>query len=572
MKEEEEEGKSASSPAALQEASGLINTLISSSYAARSFVGKWQSIRDKLGKLSSGLTSGNAGSKDNAELDVLLRALTVTVNLAQSLADQCGNGTYIGGKLRLRSDLDMIMSKLDLHIKQLDDVYASGILTHARAIILSRPLPGAAREDMRLYVKDLFSRLRVGGPELRSQTLAALSDILLEDEKYVRIVVTEIEDGISLLIGFLESGEVATQEEASEAISVISGFESYRGVLAMGGVIRPLIRVLETGSELGKERAGRALKRMTDNSDNSWSVSAQGGVNSLLKICNSCDCSNELIGLAFGVLRNISSVKEIRRFMVDEGAIAVFAKLIKSKDELIQVQAIEFLATLASEDESIKQRSNREMVIDSLLLVLDPTSIYSTKTREVALRAIDGSCFSSTYSVNSLMASGYADKLLFHLRNGENSIQESVLKAVSRLCVASEAARRVMGDLGFMPELVRLLEMKSVEVREMAAEILCSLISIQKNRRKFVQEDHNVNKLMQLLNPEEEKPVATKKLLLSALLALTDSNSGRRKIAASGYVKNVEKLAQNDSIEAKKIVKKLSTNRFRSILTGIWSS
>lgn len=579
MKEEEEEeegepqSQSPSPRASLQQSSALINSVISSSYAVRSFFSKWQAIRDKLEKLSCGLSSGDGSPKGvTEEFDVLVRGLTDTVKRTQLLADQCVSESYTGGKLRLRSDLDMVISELDLHIRKLDEIYATGMLMHSRAIILSRPGPGATREDMRLYVKDVFSRLRIGGPELRARALAALCEVLSEDDKYVKIAATEIDDGISYLVSLLEFGDTGTQEEASEAVSVIAGCESCRGDLVMAGVMGPLIRVLETGSELGKERAGRALKRITENSDNSWSISAQGGVSTLLKICSSGNCSSQLIGLACGVLRNISGVDEIKRFMVDEGAVSVFAKLVKSKEEAIQVQAIEFLAAFASEDEVIKQRLIRERFIESLVHVLEPNSAYSSKAREVALRAIESCCFSSTSSVNVLMGSGYVDSLLFFLRNGEISVQESALKAASRLCGVSEEARRTMGDLGFMPELMKLLETRSPEVREMAAETLCSLISIQRNRRKFIQEDYNVNRILQLLNPEEEKPVAIKKLLLSALLAITDSNSGRRKIVASGYVKNVEKLAENDVVEAKKIVKKLSANRFRSILSGIWSS
>ncbi|XP_020256434.1 vacuolar protein 8 isoform X3 [Asparagus officinalis] len=567
MKEEEEEGDSS-----LQQASALIDALISSSYSVPSFAGKWQSIREKLGKLNSGLSPVDTSSKGIPELDILLQSLIATVNQTQLLSDDCSNESYRGGKLRLRSDLDMIIAKLNLHIKHLDEIYASGILTRSRAIILSKPGAAATREDMRLYAKDLFSRLRIGGLELRVRALAELNDILSVDEKYVKIVATEVDDGISILITLLELVDLGIQEEALEAVLMIAGFESYRGNLAICGIIGPLVRLLESGSELGKLRAGKILQRMTHNSDNSWSVSGQGGVNTLLKICSSVNSSKELVVLACGILRNISVVVEIKRFMVDEGAISVFANLVSSKEEAIQIQAIEFLAYLAYEDEAIKQKLIRERVIESLVHVLDPNSSYSSKTREVVLRAIESCCFSSTNVVNILMSSGYVNKLLFFLRNGEISIQESALKATSKLSGVSEEARRVMGDLGFMPELVKLLDTKSFEVREMAAESLCNLISIQKNRKKFVQEDHNVSKILQLLNPEEEKPVATKKLLLSALLALTESNSCRRKIVASGYIKNVEKLAENDVFEAKKIMKKLSTNRFRSILNGIWST
>ncbi|KAJ6832567.1 vacuolar protein 8 isoform X1 [Iris pallida] len=382
-------------------------------------------------------------------------------------------------------------------------------------------------------------------------------------------------DGVGLLVSLLESGDLDTQEATSEAVATITGFECYRGVLAPAGAVGPLIRVLETGSEVAKGSAGRALRRMTANSDNSWSVSAQGGVTSLLKLCDDEDggaSCKELIASVLAVLKDISRVGEIKRFMVEQGAIAVLAKLLRSKEEANQIQAMDFLAALAFEDESIKQRVVGEGAVETLVGILQPDSRGSSKAKEVALRAIETFCFTSASSVSILIGSGFLDRLLFLLRYGEVSVRESAVRSASRLCLVSKEARKAMGDLGFMPELVSLLEARCFEARETAAEALCSIASVRRNRRRFVQEEHNLNRILRLLDPEEEKPVAAKKLLLSALLALTDSNSARRRMVASEYRKNLEKLADDDFGDAKKIIKRLSSNRLKDILYGIWSS
>jgi len=128
-----------------------------------------------------------------------------------------------------------------------------------------------------------------------------------------------------------------------------------------------------------------------------------------------------------------------------------------------------------------------------------------------------------------------------------------------------------MGDAGFMSELVKFLDAKSFEVREMAAVALSSLVSVPKNRKRFVQDDRNVGFLLQLLDQEEANS-GSKTLLISILLSLTSCNSGRKKIASSGYLKNIEKLAEAEVSDAKRLVRKLSTNRFRSILNVIWHS
>ncbi|XP_052478799.1 uncharacterized protein LOC128034101 [Gossypium raimondii] len=57
----------------------------------------------------------------------------------------------------------------------------------------------------------------------------------------------------------------------------------------------------------------------------------------------------------------------------------------------------------------------------------------------------------------------FIDRLLFYLRNGEVLVQESTLKVTSRLCYASEEAKKVIGDASFIPELVKLLDEKLYE-------------------------------------------------------------------------------------------------------------
>ncbi|XP_029116715.1 uncharacterized protein [Elaeis guineensis] len=563
MKEREED-------ISLCQAPELLDSLIFSSYSIQFFPKKWQLIRDKLEQLHSGLTAVADGDdfNTNSELNKLLQAVASTANEARVLAHRCSDESYNGGKLLLRSDLAVVTAKLELHIKQLTEIYSSGILRHSQAIILSKPSAGSSHEDMRFYVKDLFSRLKIGDLEMRTRALAALNEILLEDEKYVRIIVVDMDDGVSVLVRLLEV-DMGITEEALLAVSVIAGFDAYRGALVTADVVVPLIQILETGSELGKERAAQALKKLTENSDNAWSVAAQGGVTTLLKICDNVNSSAELIQSACGILKSLSSVDEIKRFMLEEGAVSIFMKLSGSKEEVFQIQAIEFLTAITCEDDPIKEKVVRAGVVESLTKILDPNSHYSSKARDVALRAIDALCFSSPTSINLFMASGFLRRVLFFLRNGEISIQESALKVASRLCGLSQEAKKAMGDVGFIPELVKLLDARSFEVRELAAEAICGMVSTQRNRRRFIQEDQNVNRILQLLNLEEK--TVTKKFLLPALMSLVESNSGRKKIMASKYVKHLEKLAETDVTDAKKIVKKLSANRFRSLLTGIWS-
>ncbi|XP_020577415.1 uncharacterized protein LOC110022681 [Phalaenopsis equestris] len=561
---------------AIQQASTLISSSLSSSSTIQSFPVKWQSIRIMLEHLHSCLTSvsNNADSARNSSFIELVQVISVTAKDTESLALRCSDESYNGGKLLMKSDLDVIATKIQLHVKHIDEIFPSGVPLNAKAIILSKPGAGATREIMEFSVKDIFSRLKIGDKEIRAGALSALNEVLKEDGKYARIVAAEMANRASTLVNLLKLRDLTIQEEILEAVVVVSSVDSNRTMLVMAGVVPPLIPVLRCGSELGKERAAQVLKQMTENCNNAWLLSSNGGVTELLKICNEETSSCKLISLACGVLRNISCVVEIKMFMVEEGAISVFLKLLKSKEELLQTLAMEFLYKLSldSEDEIIIHGEvvrQKEEVVESLLTVLNPNSIYSSKVREISLRAIEGFCLSSTNAVNYLLDSGFLDQVLFHLKHGEILDQESALKTVSVFCRVSEEAKNTMGEMGFMTELVRMIENRSSEVSETAAETLCSLVLVQKNRKRFIQAEQNVDTVLQLLNPEEEKSVL-RGLLLTALISLTDCNSGRRRVASSAYVRNLEKLAEINMTDAKKILKRITGNRFRSILNGIW--
>lgn len=568
---EEKYPQDQNSPSSVRQAIEVISSLISLSHSIRVFTVKWQLIRNKLEELNSGLIAvENCDSSESSSLSSLVQAILFTVNECNDLARRCVDLSY-SGKLLMQSDLDVLSSKFDQHVKNLSGIYTAGALTQGFAIVVSRPAVNACKDDRRFYIRDLLTRMKIGDTQMKKQALLNLHEVVIEDEKYVKIVVLEVNEIVNKLVNFLDSLDMEIQEAAAKVVCVISGFDLGKSILIGAGVIGPLIRVLESGNGFGKEAAARSLQKLTENSDNAWSVSAYGGVTALLKICSGVEFGGEVIGPACGVLRNLVGVEEIKRFMIEEDAISTFIKLVRSRDEVVQINSIEFLQNVASGDESIRQTVIREGGIRALVRVLDPKSSFSSKTRETALRAIEKLCFTSSNAINILMNCGFMDELLYFLRKGEVSDQELALKVASKLCGISEEAKKAMGDAGFMPEFVRFLDAKSYEIREMAAEALYRMVSIPKNRKRFVQDDRNIGFILQLLDKEAANS-GNKKFLLSILMSLTSCNSARRKIANSGYLKNIEKLAQAEVSDAKRLVRRLSTNRFRIMLSGIWHS
>lgn len=548
----------------------LISSLISLSYSIRVFPSKWQSIRIKLDKLNSGLiTAENCSSNDNSVFSDVIQSIQSTSMECHDLAHRCMDLTYTG-KLLMQSDLDIVSSKLDLHLKDLSRIYTAGMMTFAYAIVVSRPGNGASLNDMKFYAKDLYTRMKVGDLEMKNQALIALNEILHEDDKYVKIVA-ELGELVGLLVNFLAYEEAGIQEKSAEAISIIAGFDCCKGELVGSGAIVSLIWVLEKGSNVAKESAVRALQKLTENSDNVWSVSAHGGVHVLLKICNDGNCPGELIGSACRVLKNLVGVDEIKRFMVEEGAISLFMKLLRSKDKIIQIGSIEFLLATAYGDVPVQQIFIREGGTESLIHFLDPKSNSSPKTQSIALRAINNLCLSSIDSLNILMGTEVLNWVVSLMHNGDALVQESAVKTAFRLSRISEETKKAMGDVGFIPVFISLLDSKSFEIREMAAEALANMVLVRRNRKRFMQEDSNVIRILQQLDLEKEKS-GVNKFLLSMLLSLTDSNTGRRKIANSGFEKRLKRLAEAEVTEAKRIMKRLSGKGLLSILNGIWNS
>ncbi|KAG2637672.1 hypothetical protein PVAP13_2NG532400 [Panicum virgatum] len=533
----------------LADALDAIGSLVSASLSATLFPLKWQLIRDRLNRLHAGLADITAAGADEENGEgrrdafvSLLRDVAATAREALELVPRSQGRHYGGGKLRLRSDLDLLAAALDAHVARLDEVYASGALTRARALVVPRPGAGATRDDVRFYVRDLFARLRVGGADMRREAAAALAEVMRDDEKCVRVVASDVPDGVGVLVALLECPDARVQEEALEAVSVIAGSDAHRGDLVVGGVITPVVRVLDAGASSAgaKERAARVLCRLTENSDNAWAVAAHGGVMALLNVCT--DHGGELVCAACRVLRSLAGVDEIRKYMVaDAGAVPALVSLSQgaATDDAARIQSMELLAAIASGEGSAREAVIQEGAVESLVRALDPSSATrSSKAREVALRAIDAVCLSPPTSTDRLLAAGFLDRVLSLLRNGDMTLQHCALKAAHRLCQVSEEIRKAMGDAGFMPEMVSVLRAaKSPETQEMAAEALCALVSVHRNRKRFVQDERNVAQLLQLLGPDEEKPTPSKRFLLSTLMHLTDSSSGRRKIMSSEHVR-----------------------------------
>ncbi|XP_078436877.1 ARM repeat superfamily protein [Wolffia australiana] len=539
-----------------------LDSLISLSSSIKPFAGKWQSIRTLLTDLVADFSTSSL-SLDNPAFRELLSSMTISVDEAETLANACE--AFDGGKLLMKSNLDLLLSKFDLQRKTLTELLGREANAHS-AIVLSKPPSGAKKDDMALYVKDLHQRMKLSDQELATRALSSLNEVLAEDDKYARIAAVDLPEVAGTLILLLSSEEEEVQHLAAEAVSLVASHPVYRPLLVLSGAVNALINVLERGSLLGKRPACTGLKKLTENSDNAWAFSAHGGVTAVLRICAEEDSGGEILttAAAGGVLKNLLPVKEIRRFMVEQGAVGIFLKLARSEEEPTLVLGLELLQAMASQDLAARKKIAEEHgVVEFLVQLLGSTS---TKSVSAALGTIEALCLSP----GSLLRAGFLHSLLLLLRQSEMLVLEPAVAATARLAAISEEASREMGRTGFMSELMRLLRSKSVEGRALAAAALARIMGLKRNQRRFLEEEEDgVGELFSLLGPDEKS--AVKKAVLAALLAVSWSSVGRKRIAQSGQIQRLEKLAEMEMGDAKRILRRASSGRLWSRLADVWS-
>ncbi|MBA0678376.1 hypothetical protein Goari_019729 [Gossypium aridum] len=104
---------------------------------------------------------------------------------------------------------------------------------------------------MRFYIRGLLKRMKIGDTEMKKQALGNLYNVLVEDERFVKLII-KIGDIVNVVVQFLDSSDIEIHREASNIVNLISGFYLYKGFLVKAGIIGPLVCILETGNDLGK--------------------------------------------------------------------------------------------------------------------------------------------------------------------------------------------------------------------------------------------------------------------------------------------------------------------------------
>ncbi|XWS47388.1 hypothetical protein CRYUN_Cryun14cG0148000 [Craigia yunnanensis] len=545
---------------------GVLSLLLLSSLTVRSFVGRWQVIRSKLCSLQSSLSSISESPhwNENSLLHTRFPSLLSTLQRLKALSDQCTLSSFTGGKLLMQSDLDMASSSLSNHLHDLDLLLRSGVLHQSNAIVLSHPGPGSDKDDLGFFIRDLFTRLQIGGIEFKKKALESLLQLLNDDEKSTPLVAKE--GNVGYLISLLEvNSQPSIREQAVLAVSVlVSSSEDSRKIVFEEGGLGPLLRILETGSIPLKEKAAIAVEAITADPENAWTLSAYGGVSVLIEACRSG--SQPTQAHAVGALRNVASVEDIRMALGEEGAIPVLVKLLVSGTTAAQEKAANCISILASSAEYFRSLIIQEKGLPSLMHLIQDLS--SSDTIEHVLRTI--SSLAGTDCVSRILSSStvFIIQLGEFIKHGNMILQQISASLLSKLSTSDGNKRAISSCMG---SLVKLMESpKPVGLQEAAALAIVSLLTVRSNRKELVRNEKSVMRLVQMLDPKNE--AVSKKFPLMVVTAVLGGGSDgcRKRLVAAGANKHLQTLAEMEVAGAKKSLQRLAGNRLKSIFSRTW--
>ncbi|KAK1416658.1 hypothetical protein QVD17_25773 [Tagetes erecta] len=545
----------------------FLSQLLPASLSIHSFPGRWQILRSKLATLKSLLSelSYLPHWSENQLLLTLLPNLLSTLRRIQTLCHRCTHPAhYTVGKLLMQSDLDMATGWLSNQLNDLDLLLRSGVLRQSNAIVLSQPAPGSAKEDLTLFIRDVFTRLQIGGVEFKRKALESLIQLLVEDDKAATATLVAKEGNIGYLINLFDVN--AHREQSVTAISILAcaSDQSRKTVFEQGG-LGPLLRIVESGSLQLKEKASLAVEAITADPDNAWAISAYGGVPILLDVCRSGSLTAQ--SHAIGAIRNVASVEDIRISIAEEAGIPVILGLLLSGSASAKVKAANCITILSSLSHYFRAIIIQEKGLQNLLQLLHQSS--NPDTLEHVLRAIHS--LSSTDSVCRLLSSSsmFITQISGLIMQGNFTLQQISVLILSNLSITDGNKRAIAGCMG---SLMKLMEFaKPAGLQESTLKALISLLTVKLNRKDFVKDEKNMMRLIQMLDPMNESVPKKFAVAIVHSLMTGGSNGCRKRLVDAGAQGYLQRLSEMDVAGAKKALLLIPANKTKRKL-GLDSS
>ncbi|XP_038683227.1 uncharacterized protein LOC119983614 [Tripterygium wilfordii] len=533
----------------------LVPVALQKAKQVKGFTGRWKIIISKLEQIPSRLSdlSSHPLFSKNALCKEQLQAVSKTLNEAIEWAELCVKEKY-EGKLRMQSDLDALSGKLDLNLRDCGLLIKTGVLGEATLPLTVAGFLQEPEAAMHSNIRELLARLQIGHLESKHKALDSLVEIMKEDEKHVLAVLGR--SNIAALIQLLTATSPRIREKAVTVICSLAESGGCENWLVSEGALPPLIRLLEFGSAVGKEKATISLQRFSMSAETAREIVGNGGVRPLIEVCRTGDSVSQ--AAAACSLKNISAFPEVRQTLAEEGIVKVMINLLDCGILLGSKEyAAECLQNLTASNENLRRSIISEGGIRSLLAYLDGP--LPQESAVGALRNMVGSV-----STEMLVSLGFLPCLTHVLKSGSSGGQQAAASAICRVCNSIEM-KKLVGEAGCIPLLIKMLEVKSNSVREVAAQAISSLITLSMNCREVKRDDKSVPNLVQLLDPSPQN--TAKKYAVSCLTSLSPSRKCKKLMISYGAIGYLKKLSEMDVPGAKKMLERLERGKLRSLFS-----
>lgn len=539
----------------LSHAQDLVPLALDKAKEVKGFPGRWKMIISKLEQIPSRLSdlSSHPCFSKNTLCKEQLQAVSKTLNESIKLAELCTKEKY-EGKLQMQSDLDALNGRLDLNLRDCGLLIKTGVL--GEVTFPSQTVSTATDTESLSHgnIRELLARLQIGHLEAKHKALDTLVELMKEDEKTVLSVLGR--SNISALVQLLTATSPKIREKAVTVICSLAESGSCENWLVSESVLPPLIRLVESGSAVGREKAAISLQRLSMSLETARSIVGNGGVRPLIEICSIGDSISQ--AAAACTVKNISVVPEVRQTLAEEGVIKVMINLLDCGILLGSKEyAAECLQNLTSSNEILRRNVISEGGIRSLLVYLDGP--LPQESAVGALRNLIGSI-----PVDVLVSLGLIPRLVHVLKSGSPGAQKA---AASAICAISNSAdmKKLVGESGCIPLLVKMLEAKTNGGREVAAQAISSLVSFSQNMREVKRDEKSVPNLVQLLDPSPQN--TSKKYAVSCLASISSSKKCKKLMVSYGAIGYLKKLSEMEVPGAKKLLERLERGKLRSLFS-----
>ncbi|KAD4178073.1 hypothetical protein R6Q59_021609 [Mikania micrantha] len=515
----------------------LVPVAIEKASEVKGFQGRWKIIRSKLEQIPTRLSdlSSHPCFTKNTLCKEQLEAISETLNESLEMAEKCCNKEKQEGKLQMQSDLDALSGKIDLYLSDCGVLIKTGILGEF-ALTTSQG------------ITELLARLQIGHLDAKNKALDNLAELMREDEKTVLPLLGR--SSLSALVQLLTAtSPPMVREKAVTLICTLAESGTCNGLLVSEGVLPPLIKLLESGSSVGREKSAIALQRLSMSGDIAPSIVGHGGVHPLIEVC----CTGDAVSQASATctLKNLSVIPDL--LAEEVGVVSIMIDLLDSG--VSKQYAAECLQNLTLSNEDMKQSVVSQGGILSLLAYLDDVGL----PHEPAIRTVGN--LVGTVSPESLISLGLLPRLVRVLKTGSGGAQRAAIGTICRICESLEV-KKIVGESGCIPLLIKLLEGKASEV---AAQALASLMTVGWNAREVKRDGRSVPSLVQLLDPSPQN--TAKKYAVWCLGVLSRSKKCRKVMISYGAIGYLKKLTEMDIIGSKKLLESLQRRKKLSIFT-----